>query len=153
MVLRSRWNWTLACSCRIILAGEASGEFLEYFNIVKVRNGASRILRRAPLVDGVSAEMVLVIGQDARLISCLDNDLMSLRTMSQVSVLWSEWVQFLQRLDNGRYIPVRCPMVLDRMEPSSLGWGEVDTQQSDCCTVYELLHNRAIERVGSDQVV
>jgi hypothetical protein len=97
--------------------------------------------------------MVLVIGQDARLISCLYNDLMSLRTMSQVSVLWSEWVQFLQRLDNGRYIPVRCQMVLDRMEPSSLGWGEVDTQQPDLCTVHELLHNRAIERVGSDQVV
>ena len=77
---------------------------------------------------------------------------MPVRTMGQVYVLWSQWVQFLQRLYNDRYIPVRCPMVLDLVEPSSLRWGEVDTQQRDRCTVNELLHNRVIECVGSDQV-
>ena len=125
---------------------------LEDFIIVQVRNKAQRFLRRAPLVDGVSARLVHVIGQDACLLSFLDNDLMSFRTMGQVSVLWSQWVQFLQRLHNGCYMAVRCPMVLDQVEPSSLRWGEVDTQQPDCYTVHELLRNRVIERVGSDQV-
>ena len=51
----------------IVLAGKASGYVLENLIIVEVRNGAYPILRQAPFVDGVSAGLIHVIGQYARL--------------------------------------------------------------------------------------
>ena len=59
----------------------------------------------------------------------------------------------LQRLDDGRYIPIRRPMVIDRMAPSCLRWLEVETEQRGRCSADEQLHHRVIESIVSDQVV
>ena len=67
--------------------------------------------------------------------------------------LWSQWVVLLQRLDDGRYVPIRRPMAIDRMAPSCLRWLEVEAEQRDRCSVDEQLHHRVIESIASDQGV
>ena len=53
-------------SCRIVLAREASGQILEDLIVAEVGDGAYPILRRAPFVEGVSARLIHIGGQDAR---------------------------------------------------------------------------------------
>ena len=59
----------LAGSCRIVLAREASGQILEDLIVAEVGDGAYPILRRAPFVEGVSAGLIHVGGQDTRPLS------------------------------------------------------------------------------------